>query len=257
MFRVAAIVLLVVSPASARAAEPAAGAIDFERHVVGLLGKSGCSAGACHGSFQGKGGLRLSLFGSEPERDFLALTRGGGGRRVNPAKPDESLILLKATGAIPHGGGTRFDDDSLEYKIVSEWIAEGAVGPSDADASIVGLEILPRQARPQHRAPLRRGRLAAELGNLRLGIPVADEAAAAAHRVRRVRGRAEQGRRHKQGYPRFHVQAPRPDAVAGRVATRACIGNSGSVCRSAVWRSKTRTDLMQPCAIIAGKAASA
>src|SRR5690349_4327932 len=62
--------------------------VDFERHVVSLLGKYGCSAGSCHGSFQGRGGLRLSLFGHEPARDFLALTRGALGRRINPADPD-------------------------------------------------------------------------------------------------------------------------------------------------------------------------
>ncbi|HJZ56022.1 MAG TPA: hypothetical protein VKE74_13730, partial [Gemmataceae bacterium] len=78
MFR-AAVLLAIATPGTGRAApEPAP--IDFERHVVSLLGKAGCGAGACHGSFQGKGGLRLSLFGSEPEKDFIALTRGGGGR---------------------------------------------------------------------------------------------------------------------------------------------------------------------------------
>src|SRR5919106_632944 len=77
MYRVAVMLAFAAVPTTVRAEEPAAGAIDFERHVIGLLGKSGCSAGACHGSFQGKGGLRLSLFGFEPEKDFLALTRGG------------------------------------------------------------------------------------------------------------------------------------------------------------------------------------
>ncbi len=73
----AAVLVALVAHARAPAAEPARAAVDFERHVVGLLGKSGCSAGACHGSFQGKGGLRLSLFGAEPENDYRALTRGG------------------------------------------------------------------------------------------------------------------------------------------------------------------------------------
>src|SRR5688572_30255512 len=127
MFRAAAIVLaLAVAPAWARAAAPVADPVDFERHVIGLLGKSGCSAGACHGSFQGKGGLRLSLFGFESEKDYLALTRGGGGRRVNPANPDESLLLLKATGRVAHGGGKRFDAGSWEARVLRDWIARGA-----------------------------------------------------------------------------------------------------------------------------------
>jgi hypothetical protein len=121
MVRVAAVLIALV-PASARAAD----GVDFERHVVGLLGKSGCSAGACHGSFQGKGGLRLSLFGYEPEKDYLALTRGGGGRRVNAAEPDKSLVLLKATGQVPHGGGKRFAADSWQARALRDWIAAGA-----------------------------------------------------------------------------------------------------------------------------------
>src|SRR4051812_29135627 len=76
-------------------------AVDFERHVVSLFGRAGCNTGACHGSFQGRGGLRLSLFGYEPDRDFRALTRDADGRRVNPFDPDHSLMLLKATGQVP------------------------------------------------------------------------------------------------------------------------------------------------------------
>src|SRR6476661_6527108 len=70
--------------------------VDFERHVMGLLSKAGCNAGSCHGSFQGKNGFRLSLFGYEPAMDFAGLTRDNLGRRVNLVKPSESLILLKA-----------------------------------------------------------------------------------------------------------------------------------------------------------------
>src|SRR5438445_13606408 len=69
--------------------------VDFERHVASLLGRLGCNTGACHGSFQGKGGLALSLFGHAPGRDYLALTRDGLGRRVNVVEPDRSLVLPK------------------------------------------------------------------------------------------------------------------------------------------------------------------
>src|SRR5215831_11542174 len=82
--------------------------VDFERHVMGLFGRSGCNSGSCHGSFQGKGGFRLSLFGYDPAKDYLALTRDALGRRVNTADPDVSLLLLKAMGAVEHGGGRRF-----------------------------------------------------------------------------------------------------------------------------------------------------
>src|SRR5207302_3235253 len=81
---------------------------DFERHIMGLFGRMGCNAGTCHGSFQGKGGFRLSLFGYEPDKDFSAATRDSLGRRVSSTDPDSSLLLLKATGQVEHGGGTRF-----------------------------------------------------------------------------------------------------------------------------------------------------
>src|SRR5437016_12460116 len=89
--------------------------VDFERHVVSLFGKAGCNTGACHGSFSGKGGFRLSLFGYDPAKDFRALTRDSEGRRVNRYDPDQSVLLLKATGQVSHGGGRRIDPASWQY----------------------------------------------------------------------------------------------------------------------------------------------
>ena len=110
LYALAACVLL---PAASRAdvSLPTGGSlqtVDFERHVMGLLSKAGCNSGSCHGSFQGKNGFRLSLFGYEPAMDFAGLTRDNLGRRVNLLKPDESLILSKATGSVAHDGGMRF-----------------------------------------------------------------------------------------------------------------------------------------------------
>lgn len=99
---------------------------DFGKHVMGLLSRHGCNAGACHGSFQGKGGFFLSLFGYSPEKDYLAIVRDGNGRRINVVDPDQSLILLKATGQVPHGGGQRFAKGSWQYQVIREWIARGA-----------------------------------------------------------------------------------------------------------------------------------
>src|SRR5262249_43168848 len=83
----------VPAAASAQITLPTGGTlkqVDFERHVMGLLSKAGCNSGSCHGSFQGKNGFRLSLFGYEPAMDFAGLTRDNLGRRVNIVKPDES-----------------------------------------------------------------------------------------------------------------------------------------------------------------------
>jgi len=115
----------------ARAAESVPGqsaleSVDFERHVVALFSKAGCNNGSCHGSFQGKGGFRLSLFGYDADKDFAAVTREVMGRRVNAVEPDKSLLLLKATGQIPHEGGVRFTKESWQYRVLRSWIADSA-----------------------------------------------------------------------------------------------------------------------------------
>ena len=83
----------------------------------------GCSSGACHGAAAGQNGFKLSLRGYDNDGDYLALTRHALGRRIIPSDPGRSLMLLKPTGAVPHKGGKRFEVDSVEYRILSEWIA--------------------------------------------------------------------------------------------------------------------------------------
>ena len=115
----------------------------FRNHVQPVLSKSGCNMGSCHGALAGKGGFKLSLRGYDPDADFRTLTRQARGRRIVPSDPGRSLMLTKPSGAIPHKGGLRFDVDSLEYRAIVEWIAAGQQGPSDADARLQRLEILP------------------------------------------------------------------------------------------------------------------
>jgi hypothetical protein len=119
--------------------------VNFERHVAPLLGRLGCNTGACHGSFQGKGGLYLSLFGYSAENDYIALTRDGMGRRVNRADPDQSLLLLKPTAQLPHEGGQRFARDSWQYQVLRQWIAGGAKW--SASGGVRRMEVQP----PEHR----------------------------------------------------------------------------------------------------------
>jgi hypothetical protein len=121
--------LLVAIPARAEVTLPGdlkLEKIDFERHVMGLFGRMGCNMGSCHGSFQGKGGFRMSLFGYDPDMDYQAVTREVMGRRINSSDPDGSLLLLKATGQVEHGGGMRFSKGSWQYQVLREWIASGA-----------------------------------------------------------------------------------------------------------------------------------
>jgi hypothetical protein len=117
--------------------------ITFRNHVQPVLAKSGCNAGACHGAAAGQNGFRLSLRGYDDEGDFITLTRQSQGRRINPADPGRSLLLLKATAGIPHKGGKRFDVDSVEYKILADWIAAGTPGPKDSDPRIERIEVSP------------------------------------------------------------------------------------------------------------------
>jgi hypothetical protein len=119
----------------------------FRNHVEAVLTKQGCNSGACHGAAAGKNGFRLTLRGYGPEIDYAALTRQSLGRRVVKTAPQESLILLKPTGAIEHGGGVRFDTGSLEYRVIADWIAAGMPGPSASDPEIRGLTVFPAAVR--------------------------------------------------------------------------------------------------------------
>jgi hypothetical protein len=116
--------------------------VDFERHVVGLLGRMGCASGSCHGTFQGKGGLRLSLFGYDPGKDHHALVRDAGGRRVDLTDPEKSLMLLKATGQVAHGGHTRFGKSSWQYQLVKTWLEHGAKW-QPGSGTVASLQISP------------------------------------------------------------------------------------------------------------------
>ncbi len=115
----------------------------FRNNVQPILAKKGCNAGACHGAAAGQNGFRLSLRGYDDEGDWLALTRQSLGRRIIPSDPGHSLMLLKPLGAVPHKGGKRFEVNSAEFKILSEWIASGAPGLSKDDPRIERIELLP------------------------------------------------------------------------------------------------------------------
>ena len=118
----------------------------FRNHVIPVLTKMGCNSGACHGALAGKNGYKLTLRGYAPEVDYDTLTRQSVGRRVSLADPPASLMLLKPSFTIPHGGGKRFAKDSLEYRIIEQWIAGGAPPPTDHDLSVRTLEAFPASA---------------------------------------------------------------------------------------------------------------
>lgn len=119
----------------------------FQQHVVPLLSRLGCNGRACHGSFQGQGGFRLSLFGYDFKLDHEGLTKGDKDRepRVLVEEPEESLALLKGTQEMPHRGGKRMDVDSWQYNIFRNWIKDGAKTVSENSPKFVKLEVTPTE----------------------------------------------------------------------------------------------------------------
>ena len=116
---------------------------EFRRHLLPVFAKQGCNSGACHGALAGKGGFKLSLRGYDPVGDYFAITREARGRRIELSDPGRSLILAKPSGVLPHKGGLRLDPKSSEYAVVAGWISGGAPPPSDEDATLVRVEVLP------------------------------------------------------------------------------------------------------------------
>jgi len=122
-------------------------ALTFRNHVIPVLTKMGCNSGPCHGAAAGKNGFKLTLRGYDPELDYLTLTRQASARRVNKMEPARSLMLLKPTLAVEHGGGKRFGMGSPEYRVISQWIASGIPAPADWDPVMTRLEVFPAAAR--------------------------------------------------------------------------------------------------------------
>jgi hypothetical protein len=135
-------VLLALSILSGPAvAEP----VSFRNEVMAVLSRAGCNQGTCHGNLNGKGGFKLSLRGQDGERDLAVLSRDMLARRTDPQRPDESLILQKATARLPHEGGRRFDAASREYGILHRWITQGARADAADVPVLTRLEVTPTE----------------------------------------------------------------------------------------------------------------
>ncbi|MFO0809465.1 MAG: DUF1549 and DUF1553 domain-containing protein [Gemmataceae bacterium] len=117
--------------------------LNFGNQVVPVFTKLGCNAGSCHGKQSGQNGFRLSLLGFDPELDYAALVKESRGRRLFPAAPEASLLLLKATGTVAHGGGRKMELESDEYRLVRRWIAAGMPFGDPSDAVVTHLRVEP------------------------------------------------------------------------------------------------------------------
>lgn len=126
--------------------------VDFRTDVIASLSRAGCNQGSCHGSPQGKNGFRLSLRGYDPDLDLRTLAREAGGRRVNLLAPEDSLVLLKGSGRVKHGGSVAFHRGDIAYRTVRQWIEEGC-NPGAVAARLVRLEVLPESRRLHSDSP--------------------------------------------------------------------------------------------------------
>jgi Protein of unknown function (DUF1553)/Protein of unknown function (DUF1549) len=142
MLRLAIQILLLCWAVPAAGAEPSAPS--FRNDIIPLLTRVGCNSGACHGALAGKGGMKLSLRGYDPEADHFVLTQQALSRRINQQDPVNSLMLKKPTRQVPHGGGRRFEEDSTEYQVILDWIKAGAKGPAADDPRLARIEVSPR-----------------------------------------------------------------------------------------------------------------
>ncbi|MGV3719278.1 MAG: DUF1553 domain-containing protein [Actinomycetota bacterium] len=117
--------------------------VEFVNDVMPIMAKGGCNSTACHGSPVGKGGFKLSLFGYEPGEDYQAIAKSSEGKRIDLKKPEQSLLLAKATMAVPHAGGMRFKKDSSEYKVLLAWLSEGAPAIAEFEARVKQVKVYP------------------------------------------------------------------------------------------------------------------
>src|SRR5438477_4586623 len=134
---------IIVAPLAAAPRETPK--LSFVKDIVPIFTKSGCANSNCQGSILGQAGFKLSLFGYEPDLDYDAIVKAQDGRRINHTDPANSLILLKPTFSVPHGGGERFKKGSLEYEAILDWLRDGATYDSAGSPRLKVLRVTPEE----------------------------------------------------------------------------------------------------------------
>ena len=117
--------------------------LNFENDIIPILSRYRCNTSGCHGKAEGQNGFKLSVFGFDPLADYQAIAMEGRGRRVFPGAPASSLLLRKMSGGTPHGGGVPIAPDRPEYRTMLDWITQGLPVGTDADPTVVSLELTP------------------------------------------------------------------------------------------------------------------
>jgi WD40 repeat protein len=121
--------------------------LSFVRDVLPALSKAGCNAGACHAKPEGQNGFKLTVFSYDPRLDHTEIVKEARGRRVFPAAPDESLLILKPTLGLPHEGGQRFEKGSETHALLVRWIREGMTFTVTNEAPLQGIAVFPSARR--------------------------------------------------------------------------------------------------------------
>jgi hypothetical protein len=140
-----AVCLLGLFPAISVAAEgsTAARRFNFANDIEPILSRFGCNSSGCHGKAEGQNGFKLSVFAFDPAADYAALVKESRGRRVFPAAPEQSLLLRKMSGQMPHGGGGRVPIHSSDYETVRAWIAAGLPFGLPDDPTVTAVRVEP------------------------------------------------------------------------------------------------------------------
>lgn len=119
--------------------------VSFRNDIMPQLLKAGCAGGNCHAKPEGQNNFKLSVFGYDPEHDFREIVMDGRARRVFLAAPEESLLLKKATGAVPHEGGARIKPGSEAHQLLLSWIRQGVPFEVPGEAKLESVELSPRE----------------------------------------------------------------------------------------------------------------
>ena len=131
----------------------------FARDIGGILTKRGCNDSSCHGGVKGKGGFKLSLNALYARDDYQWIVEGGTFQvltteagekipRINLKEPEKSLLLMKATMGVSHGGGQPLRPNSADYETILNWVRNGVPYGEEGDKEgvrVVRVEVEPRE----------------------------------------------------------------------------------------------------------------
>ncbi len=121
--------------------------LSFRNDVLPILSRHGCASGACHAKAGGQNGFHLTVFAFDPEADYREIVHNARGRRVFPAAPEQSLLILKATNRIDHEGGQAIEPGSVAEQTLLDWIRQGMPWEIPGEPTLEGITASPPEER--------------------------------------------------------------------------------------------------------------